>query len=99
MALNPLLKKLVKQSAAVRREAFMHSVICDCGCEETPAKMLRDPGADIGMADVADRWVEQIIESDDPDTEFEQLINHLLGVLANVELVRKHYAEFSKQAA
>lgn len=79
-------------------EAFMFGIIKVCDCEDTPMSMLRAPAEDIGLADASERWVAQIIESDDPDTEFEMLINHLSGLLANVELVRKHYREFSKQA-
>ena len=79
-------------------EAFMFSTIKVSDCEDTPVNMLRAPAEDIGLADASERWVAQIIESDDPDTEFEMLINHLTGLLANIELVRRHYREFREQA-
>lgn len=97
MALNPLIKKLVAQTEArqakkAQVKAFMLQTLVDDGWDkDTPASMRRSPGADIGMADVAEDWVDQIIESDEPDAEFGQLIDHLTGVLMNVELVRKHF--------
>ncbi|WP_137111955.1 hypothetical protein [Rhodobacter sp. SY28-1] len=105
MALNPLLKKLAAQTEARQAkealiEAFMRKTTIKYGWhEETPAEMLRSPGADIGMADVAEEWVDQIIDSDEPDAEFGQLIDHLTGVLMNVELVRKHFRKQFETAA
>ncbi|TYB85533.1 hypothetical protein [Oceaniovalibus sp. ACAM 378] len=65
--------------------------------EYTPKCMLRDPVEDIGLGDVAEIWIEEIIESDDPDFEFCNLIDHLSGLLANVKLLRKHYQKFIEQ--
>jgi hypothetical protein len=97
MAQNPLLQMIVAETKARRDkmamiEAFMRRTKIKSGWrEETPAELLRNPGEDIGMADVAEDWVDQIIASDDPDAEIEQLIDHLTGVLTNVKLVRKHF--------
>lgn len=64
-----------------------------------PVHMLRDPGYDIGLADVSAEWVDEIIASDDPDAEFGQLIDHLSGVLKNAEIIRKHLRKFMLQVA
>jgi hypothetical protein len=70
---------------------FMEHPIKVKGREETPASMLVTPGADVGLGDVAEVWVTQIIASDDPDTEFSILIDHVAGVLKNLKLVQERY--------
>lgn len=87
----------INPSAAI--ETFMSTLINDRGYEDTPANMLRDPVVDIGMSDVAEEWIAQILVSDDPECEFVDLINHLSGLLHNVELIRNHYNLFTGKAA
>jgi hypothetical protein len=97
MAVNPLIKSLVAQTEArqAKREevkAFMcNKPIKVRWDKDTPATLLQRPGADIGMTALAEEWVEQIIESEEPGAEFDQLVDHLTGVLRNLKLVRKRF--------
>lgn len=88
----------VKEAAVMpSTEAFMYTAIKFKWGSETPANMLRHPGADAGLDLVTDEWIDEIIASDDPDTELMFLINHLTGLLTNVKLIRKHYNLYLEQ--
>jgi len=80
-------------------QTFMESPMNIKGGKDTPASMLVAPGMDVGLADVAEDWIREIIASDDPDTEFDILIAHISGVLRNLKLVQKHYREFIRHSA
>lgn len=81
-------------------KAFMFLPInLDTDYSESPAEMLRNPVEGIDLGHVAANWVEEIIASDDPDFEFGNLIDHVCGLLHNLEMVRAEYAKFIGKAA
>lgn len=79
-------------------ETFMNTEINFKRKTMTPAYMMRYPGADIGLDMVTDDWLDEIIGSDDPDTELMILIDNLTGVLQHLKLIRKHYNLYVEQA-
>jgi hypothetical protein len=97
MAQNPLLKRLVAQTEERQaKRAEVKAFMCNKPIKvrwdkHTPASLLQRPGAEIGMAALAEEWVEQIIESEEPGAEFDQLVDHLTDVLRNLRLVRKRF--------
>jgi len=84
---------------AVNVAVFMSRPIKLDYFEETPMDMLRWPGMNIGIDNVAEEWIDEIIASEDPDAVFSNLTDHLLGLLQNLGLLRKHYAKFTEEAA
>lgn len=87
-----------KSVLRARTAVFMSTPINDRGYEATPESMLCFPVEDIGMIDVAEEWVLEILASDDPECIFDDLFTHLSGLLRNVKLIRQNYRRFIETA-